>query len=74
MHLGAVVKTPVVAIFGPTNWLRTAPIGSNNVLLRGEHDCRKHCRRICESDHRCMKAVTVEMVMNAAKEKLQATK
>lgn len=74
MHLGAVVKTPVVAIFGPTNWLRTAPIGSNNVLLRGEHDCHKRCRRVCESDHRCMKAVTVEMVMNAAKEKLQATK
>lgn len=74
MHLGAVVKTPVVAIFGPTNWLRTAPIGKDNVLLRGEHDCHKRCRRVCESDHRCMKAVTVEMVMNASKEKLQATK
>jgi len=74
MHLGAVVKTPVVAIFGPTNWLRTAPLGSNNVLLRGEHDCRKRCRRTCESDHRCMKAVTVDMVMKAAQEKLQATK
>ncbi len=74
MHLGAVVKTPVVAIFGPTNWLRTAPLGKNNVLLRGEHDCRKRCRRTCESDHRCMKAVTVDMVFDAAKEKLQATK
>lgn len=70
MHLGAAAKIPVVAIFGPTNWLRTAPIGTNSVLMRGEHDCRKHCRRVCESDHRCMKAVTVDMVLAAALEKL----
>ena len=71
MHLGALVDTPVVAVFGPTNWLRTAPIGKNNVLLRGEHDCKKRCRRECLSDHRCMKAVTVDMVAAAAMEKLK---
>ena len=71
MHVAAATKTPIVAIFGPTNWLRTAPLGQNNILLRGEHDCNKKCRRVCLSDHRCMKAVSVEMVTDALKKLVQ---
>ena len=64
MHMAAVVETPIIAIFGPTNWNRTAPLGDKNVLLRGQHDCVKKCKRVCLGDHRCMKTVTVDVVYN----------
>jgi heptosyltransferase-2 len=65
MHVSAAVETPVVAIFGPTNWKRTAPLGEGHQLIKATVDCERRCKRTCVADHRCMKSVTVDMVMEA---------
>ncbi len=65
MHLAAVAGTRVVAIFGPTDWRETAPLGEGHVLLRGDVDCAPCCKRECATDHRCMTAVTVAQVWQA---------
>lgn len=36
MHLAAAVGTPVVAVFGLTDWRRTGPLGPNSVVVRQE--------------------------------------
>jgi heptosyltransferase-2 len=38
MHIAAAVGVPLVAIFGPTSYVRTAPRGKH-VVLRKERDC-----------------------------------
>jgi len=68
MHISAAVATPVAAIFGPTNWNRTAPLGDGHQLIKATIDCERRCKRTCAADHRCMKSVTVEMVMEAVGE------
>jgi heptosyltransferase II len=68
MHVAAAVGSPVVAVFGATNEHRTSP------LVRGPHApapailtsdvwCRPCMLRECPIDHRCMRGVTVDMVL-----------
>lgn len=66
MHVAAAVGTPVVALFGPTNPVTTAPFGERHVLLRHPVDCSPCLLRHCPLDHRCMRAISVEEVFAAA--------
>jgi heptosyltransferase I len=45
MHLAAILKVPVVAIFGPTNPARNGPYGTRSVVLRNEASITSHARR-----------------------------
>jgi len=67
MHLAAVAGTRVVAIFGPTDWRETAPLGEGHMLVRADVDCAPCCKRECATDHRCMTAVTVTQVWQAVR-------
>jgi lipopolysaccharide heptosyltransferase II len=74
MHIAAAVKTPVVALFALTNppeqW------GPWHVLHRQlYHDvpCRICYSRICPYGHECLRLVTPEMVVDAARELLAST-
>ena len=64
MHVSAAVGTPVVAIFGPTDWTRTAPLGKNHNLIKTDADCAPCLKRECPIDHHCMEMLTVEKVWN----------
>ena len=70
MHVAAVVGTPVVAVFGPTDERVTSPLGSSHRLVLHPVRCRPCLLRECPIDHRCMKGVTVEMVLRAVEEAL----
>lgn len=65
MHVAAAVGTPVAAIFGPTDWRCTAPLGSGHRLIRSPVSCAPCLRRECSIDHRCMTAVSVDDVWQA---------
>jgi lipopolysaccharide heptosyltransferase II len=62
MHLAAAIGRPVVAIFGPTNELATAPEGEHDVLT-ADVFCRPCMLRDCPIDHRCMKRISAERVV-----------
>lgn len=64
MHLAAAVGRPVVAIFGPTNEQATGPIGDAEIL-KASVFCRPCMLRECPIDHRCMKRISVDDVVDA---------
>jgi len=64
MHLAAAVGTKVLALFGPTDPVRTGPYGSKNRVLQKDMDCSPCLRRSCpERTHACMEAITVDEVL-----------
>jgi heptosyltransferase-2 len=71
MHLAVAVKTPVVAIFGPTDFINTAPFGDGHTIVRKKVECSPCLKRECPTDHRCMDLVTVSDVFRAVKSKFE---
>jgi heptosyltransferase-2 len=72
MHVAAALGVPLVAVFGPTDWRETAPVGEARRLVREPVFCSPCGLRECPIDHRCMKSVTVDRVVDAAEELLRA--
>jgi len=71
MHIAAAFGVPLVAVFGPTDWRATAPVGTKHALVRQPVDCAPCLLRECPIDHRCMTRVTVDEVYLAAKHQLE---
>lgn len=72
MHIAAARQTPLVAVFGPTDWKTTAPWSPAASLVRRENHCPKcPCLlRECPLDHACMDVVSVEDVLAEARRSL----
>jgi heptosyltransferase-2 len=70
MHLAAAQGVPVVAVFGPTDWRETAPMGAPRRIVREDVECAPCKLRECPIDHRCMQRIPVERVVAAARELL----
>lgn len=72
MHVAAAVGLPVVAVFGPTDPRGTAPVTPHCTIVQQKPYCSPCFLRHCPTDHRCMRAITADMVDAAAKPWLQA--
>lgn len=69
MHVAAAVRTPVIAIFGPTDPKKLAPRGPKDKFLWKHHN-KKPCYLDgvlydCPDNHECVKRVTVQEVLRA---------
>lgn len=60
-HLAAALGTPVVALFGPTDPARSAPLGSAAVM-RHPVPCAPCFYRACPIDHPCMRGILADAV------------
>ncbi|HJR77583.1 MAG TPA: glycosyltransferase family 9 protein [Nitrospiraceae bacterium] len=69
MHIAAAVGTPVVALFGPTDPIRTGPYGGDHAVLTHDVACRPCLSRRCHhSVHlACLSGVTPEQVLQAVR-------
>jgi len=67
MHVAAAVGLPVVGIFGPTDPFGTAPATPRRAIVQEKPYCSPCFLRRCPTDHRCMTAISPEMVEAAAK-------
>ncbi len=67
MHMSAALGTPTVAVFGSTDAEVTRPIGPRTRVVRHAMACSPCLLRECPIDHRCMEAVSVEDVFEAAR-------
>jgi heptosyltransferase-2 len=65
MHVAAAVGLPVVAVFGPTDPLGTAPVTPRAAIVQERPYCSPCFLRRCPTDHRCMTAVTPAAVVAA---------
>jgi heptosyltransferase-2 len=66
MHLAAALGTPLVAVFGSTDWTETAPFGERAAVVREEVECAPCLLRECPIDHRCMTRVAPDRVAKEA--------
>jgi heptosyltransferase II len=62
MHVAAAVGLAVVAVFGPTDPLGTAPVTPRCSIVQQRPYCSPCFLRRCPTDHRCMQAITPEIV------------
>jgi heptosyltransferase II len=67
MHVAAAVGLPVVAVFGPTDPLGTAPVTPRCTVVQEKPYCSPCFLRRCPTDHRCMTKVTPDMVEAAVR-------
>jgi heptosyltransferase-2 len=62
MHMANFLKTPLVALFGPTEPSRTAPFQQPAAVIHKGAPCWPCSYRQCPFDHRCMLSITSEEV------------
>jgi len=67
MHVAAAVGVPVVAVFGPTDPDGTRPLTSQLSVVQRKVACSPCFLRHCPIDHRCMKFVDLDLVIDAAR-------
>ena len=69
MHFAAAIGVAVTAMFGPTEEWATRPLGRvPPVVLIHDVWCRPCMLRECPIDHRCMRGITVDRVIAAARQ------
>jgi heptosyltransferase-1 len=68
MHVAAAVGTPAVALFGPTDPVRTGPYGAGHIVVRKDLPCSPCFLKRCET-RRCMEVISVEEVFQAVQKK-----
>jgi len=68
MHIAGALNVPTVAIFGSTNPVTTGPVGVYSKIVRHETDCSPCLKKTCPTDFRCMNMISVENVMDVARE------
>jgi len=70
MHVAAAMNVPIVAIFGSTDWRRTAPCSDRVTLIRKPQDHPPCMSPRCRRSFQCMEEVTVDDVLTAAEKYL----
>lgn len=75
MHIAAAVRTPVVAVFGPSNDVVWGPWGKGNRVVRRPCPCLESKKTLCspEKGMDCLNNVPTEEVYQAAAEVLSAS-
>ncbi len=79
MHVSAAVGTPVIAIYGPTDYHRTAPYGNGHIIIRKDLPCSP-CFKLeggemvqnCPYNYRCLNSISVGEVFEAVMRKLRS--
>ncbi len=75
MHLAAALGVPTVAVFGSTDPGLTGPRGEKTRVVMKKTECSPCFERVCRHGHmECMEAVTVDDVLEAARELIEEDK
>ena len=70
MHVAAALGVPVVALFGPKDPVLHGPYGEKTRVVRAGVACSPCSKRACD-DVKCMRSITLEMVMAAVEDLLK---
>lgn len=68
MHIASAMKTPTVAIFGPSKSIETSPYGNQYNVVEKSFECRYNCdENSCFNNnfHLCMRSIQVNDVTKA---------
>lgn len=66
MHIATAVKTPVVALFGPSRKFRWGPWGDSNTVIQKNWDCVPCGKKGCNGQgvSKCLEELTIGEVIN----------
>jgi lipopolysaccharide heptosyltransferase II len=70
LHIASAVDTPIVALFGPTDYRRHLPVAKNCIVLNKGVLCSPCYKPKCKSK-KCMERITPEEVMEAVEKLLK---
>jgi len=73
MHLAAATGTPVISLWGATSPMRSAPWGSEALVLQGPAACSPCYVRHCQIGRACMQRIRPEQVLEVARRVLSQT-
>lgn len=70
MHIASAFKVPLAALFGPTNYIETAPFyKENSLILHLDLPCQPCMKRICPlGHHKCMDELLPDFVLEKMRE------
>jgi ADP-heptose:LPS heptosyltransferase len=72
LHLAAAMQTPVVGIYGPTDWQETGPRGVTHRIVRHPVDCSPCLLTKCKwhgaAEKKCLTQIVPAQVVKAARE------
>lgn len=72
MHIAAAVKTPVIALFGPSGEHNWGPWGEGHIVIKKDMDCRPCGKDGCNGSKQseCLEIITADEVISAVDEQL----
>jgi heptosyltransferase-1 len=70
MHIAAATTIPVISLWGATSPARSAPWGSEDLVLRGPAACSPCYARHCHIGRLCMQRITPDQVLAAVRKVL----
>ena len=73
MHLATAVGTKVLALFGPTDPVRTGPYGEKHKVLTAGIACQPCFKKICPTNGECLKGISVDEVFYEVTKMLNET-
>ena len=71
-HYGTAFDVPTVVLMGPTDPAHTASHLDRTAIVWENVDCAPCYKKICPRDHRCMKRITPERVLEEAQNLLES--
>jgi len=66
LHLATLAGCPVVGIYGPTNPVKSGPLGNQNVVIYKGLSCSPCRMKQCNINHKCFEEITPDEVIEAA--------
>ena len=66
LHLATMSGCPVIGIYGPTNPIKSGPLGDRNVVIYKGLDCSPCQLRDCKIQRRCLEEVNPDEIIEAA--------
>jgi len=69
-HFAAALDVPVVVVMGPTDPRYTETNLHSTRVLRRDEDCAPCHKKVCDTDHRCMRGVSGDEVFDVLKDLL----
>jgi len=71
MHMAAALDVPQLAIFGSTSEIATGPLNCRARVIKHPVACNPCFLRVCPTDFRCMKEISIQEVVEAARQALE---
>ena len=72
LHVASSVGAPVIALFGPTDARKYGPRGPRSRVIRRRLFCAPCEQSLCRFSHECMRFISIDEVVTAARELLHA--